>query len=303
MANIGFIGLGHMGLPMALNLIKAGHCIAGFDLQPSALEQLAALGGRVATDVQDVVRNADMVITMLQTGQQVKQVALGDAGFFSTLKQGTLFIDCSTIDVASSRELHQEAEARGILAVDAPVSGGVAGANAATLTFIVGGAEDVFLRANPILASMGKKIIYAGAAGNGQAAKICNNMILGISMIAVSEAFVLAETLGLTPQKLFEVVSNASGQCWVMNSYVPVPGVLENVPANRQYEPGFTVAMMLKDLCLSQCVAETSGVTSPMAERATELYQQFSDAGQANLDFSGIIKVLIPAVKKPWSAG
>ncbi len=290
MANIGFIGLGHMGLPMALNLIKAGHCIAGFDLQPSTLEQLAADGGRVATNVQDAARDADIVITMLQTGQQVKQVALGDAGFLATLKQGALFIDCSTIDVNSSRELHQAAGDRGVLAVDAPVSGGVAGAKAATLTFMIGGVEDAFLCAKPILAAMGKKIIHAGAAGSGQAAKICNNMILGISMIAVSEAFVLAETLGLTPQKLFEVVSNASGQCWVMNSYVPVPGVLENVPANRQYEPGFTVAMMLKDLCLSQSVAETSGVTLPMAERATEMYQQFSDEGQANLDFSAIIK-------------
>jgi 3-hydroxyisobutyrate dehydrogenase len=254
------------------------------------LKQLAAHGGRVASDAQDATRNADMVITMLQTGQQVKQVAMGEEGILSTLKQGALFIDCSTIDVASSRDLHQEAAARGILTVDAPVSGGVAGASAATLTFMVGGDEDAFLLASPILAAMGKKIIHAGAAGSGQAAKICNNMILGISMIAVSEAFVLAETLGLTPQKLFEVVSNASGQCWVMNSYVPVPGVLDNVPANRQYEPGFTVAMMLKDLCLSQSVAETSGVTLPMAERATELYQQFSDAGQANLDFSAIIK-------------
>lgn len=292
MATIGFIGLGHMGLPMALNLIKAGHCVAGFDLQKPALELLAAHGGRVAIDVQDAVRNADMVITMLQTGQQVKQVALDDAGIFTTLKPGALFIDCSTIDVASSRELHQEAEARGILMVDAPVSGGVAGASAATLTFMVGGAEDVLVRANPILSAMGKKIIHAGTAGNGQAAKICNNMILGISMIAVSEAFVLAEKLGLTPKKLFEVVSNASGQCWVMNAYVPVPGVLEHVPANRQYEPGFTVAMMLKDLCLSQSVAAASGVTLPMAEHATELYQQFNDAGQANLDFSAIIKAI-----------
>ena len=294
MANIGFIGLGHMGLPMALNLIKDGHCIVGFDLQSVALERLAAHGGRVAVDVQDAAREVDIVITMLQTGQQVKQVALGDTGFLETLKPGSLFIDCSTIDVSNSRELHQEAANRGILAVDAPVSGGVAGASAATLTFMVGGAEDAFLRASPILAAMGKKIIHAGVAGSGQAAKICNNMMLGISMIAVSEAFVLADKLGLTPQKLFEVVSNASGQCWVMNAYVPVPGVLDNVPANRQYEPGFTVAMMLKDLCLSQSVAEVSGVTLPMAQHATELYQQFSDAGQAHLDFSAIIKRIRP---------
>lgn len=294
MANIGFVGLGHMGLPMALNLIKAEHHVVGFDLQQTALEALAAHGGKIALDVHDAARNADVVITMLQTGQQVKHVALGDTGILSTLKQGALFMDCSTIDVASSRELHQAAETRGVLAVDAPVSGGVSGAGAATLTFMVGGTEDAFVRVSPILTAMGKKIIHAGAAGSGQAAKICNNMILGISMIAVSEAFILAEKLGLTPQKLFEVVSNASGQCWVMNTYVPVPGVLENVPANREYAPGFTVAMMLKDLCLSQHVAETSGVTLPMAERATALYQQFNDAGQANLDFSAIIKLGAP---------
>lgn len=292
MATIGFIGLGHMGLPMALNLIKAGHRICGFDLQASALEQLVVHGGVAAMDVQDAARHADMVVTMLQTGQQVKQVALGEVGFLAVLKKNALYIDCSTIDVASSRELHLAAEAKGVVAIDAPVSGGVTGATAATLTFMVGGTEDAFMRATPILSVMGKKIIHAGAGGSGQAAKICNNMILGISMIAVSEAFTLAETLGLSPQKLFEVVSNASGQCWVMNSYVPVPGVLENVPANRQYAPGFTVAMMLKDLCLSQSVAEASGVTLSMAERATELYQQFNDSGHANLDFSAIIKAI-----------
>lgn len=293
MTNIGFIGLGHMGLPMALNLIKGGHSVAGFDLQTSALDQLAAHGGKVATDAQDAARNADFVITMLQTGAQVKQVALGEAGFLSTLKQGAHFMDCSTIDVAGSRMLHQEAKTRGISAIDAPVSGGVTGAIAGTLTFMVGGTEDAFVNVSPILTAMGKKIIHAGAAGSGQAAKICNNMILGISMIAVSEAFVLAETLGLTPKKLFEVVTHASGQCWVMNSYVPVPGVLDNVPANHEYTPGFTVAMMLKDLCLSQLVAATSGVTLPMAERATALYQQFNDSGQQDLDFSAIIKAFM----------
>lgn len=289
MTRIGFIGLGHMGLPMASHLIQAGHVVTVFDLQKNPIDQLVALGAKAASTAQDVAISADMVITMLQTGQQVKQIALGETGIFSAMKKGALFMDCSTIDVVSSRELHQAAETNGLLSVDAPVSGGVAGAKAATLTFMVGGSEEAFQLASPILTLMGKKLIHAGGPGSGQAAKICNNMILGISMIAVSEAFVLAETLGLSDQKLFEVVTNASGQCWVMNSYVPVPGVLENVPANRNYEPGFTAAMMLKDLCLSQQVAKASGVNLPMAERATALYQQFNDTGHSNLDFSAII--------------
>lgn len=288
MTRIGFVGLGHMGFPMASNLIKTGHQVAGFDLQPNVLQQFSMVGGDVASTIQEVAREKDVVITMLQTGQQVQQVMLGEAGLLSVMPKGSLWIDCSTIDVASARQLHLEAKKSGILSVDAPVSGGVAGAAAATLTFMVGGEEEVVREANPILSAMGKKIIHAGIAGNGQAAKICNNMILGISMIAVSEAFTLAETLDLTPQKLFEVVSNASGKCWVMENYVPVPGVLENVPANHNYEPGFTVAMMLKDLCLSQKVAEESGVTLSIAEKATELYQAFNDAGNANRDFSAI---------------
>ncbi len=289
MARIGFIGLGHMGLPMAVNLIKAGHRVTGFDLQAAPLEQLVAVGGVAAQDIRDAARSQDVVITMLQTGQQVQQVALGESGLLSAMQKGSLWMDCSTIDVASARKLHHAAEACGLLVIDAPVSGGVAGATAATLTFMVGGAEDAVQAASPILSAMGKKIIHAGAAGSGQAAKICNNMILGISMIAVSEAFVLAETLGLTPQKLHEVVTNASGQCWVMDHYVPVPGVLDNVPANRNYEPGFTVAMMLKDLCLGKQVAEESGKTLSMANHATELYQQFNDSDNANRDFSAII--------------
>lgn len=289
MARIGFIGLGHMGLPMAMHLIKAGHQVTGFDLQQAPLEQLLSLGGRVASNVHEAALSKDFVITMLQTGEQVKKVTMSEEGIFQIMQKGSFYIDCSTIDVGTAREVHSDAETQGIFVVDAPVSGGVAGANAATLTFMVGGLEEVVLEVRPILSLMGKTIIHAGSAGSGQAAKICNNMILGISMIAVSEAFVLAEKLGLTPQKLYEVVTNASGQCWVMNSYVPVAGVLENVPANRQYAPGFTVAMMLKDLCLSQHVADESGVKLPMAERATALYQQFSDSGKADLDFSAII--------------
>jgi len=292
MARIGFVGLGHMGLPMAINLIKAGHQVTGFDLQADPLKILAEAGGIAARQLIDTACNQDVVITMLQTGQQVQQVALGDAGLLASMLKGSLYIDCSTIDVTSARLLHQAAHACGLLSLDSPVSGGVAGATAGTLTFMVGGSENALIAAQLILSTMGKKIIHAGAAGSGQAAKICNNMILGVSMIAVSEAFVLAEQLGLTPQKLHEVVSNASGQCWVMNSYVPVPNVLENVPANREYQPGFSVAMMLKDLCLSQQVARESNTHLPMAERATTLYQQFYDADHANLDFSAIIQSL-----------
>jgi 3-hydroxyisobutyrate dehydrogenase len=290
--SIGFIGLGHMGLPMAINLVRAGHRVTGFDLQPSARENLVKAGGIAAHDLNGTVLEQDVIITMLQTGTQVKQVCLGENGLFALAANPVLFIDCSSIDVESSQELHQAAEQKQLPFVDAPVSGGVAGAAAATLTFMVGGTAKAFAQAEVILSVIGKKIIHTGSAGSGQAAKICNNMILGISMIAVSEAFILAEKLGLTPQKLYEVVTNASGQCWVMNKYVPVPNVLDNVPANQDYKPGFTVAMMLKDLGLSQRSAATAKVETPLGKHATELYQQFSDAGMSELDFSAIIQLL-----------
>lgn len=292
MARIGFVGLGHMGWPMAVNLVGAGHTVTGFDLQSSAVEAFAAAGGIAATSLQETARSQDIVITMLQTGQQVQQVCFGEQGLFTVAQKNTLFIDCSSIDVQSSRELHQQANKLQLLAVDAPVSGGVVGAAQAKLTIMVGGTEQAFAQAKPILSTMGKKIIHAGVAGSGQAAKICNNMILGISMIAISEAFTLAEHLGLSPQKLFEVVTNSSGQCWVMSNYAPVSGLLDNVPANNNYKPGFTAAMMLKDLCLSQQSATAVGVKTPLGERATALYQQFNDAEMGNLDFSAIIKAI-----------
>ncbi len=292
MARIGFVGLGHMGWPMAVNLISAGHSVTGFDLQPKAIETFIAAGGRAAATLQDVARQQDIIITMLQTGQQVQQVCLSEDGLFASAAKNTLFIDCSSIDVQSSREIHQHAKKMHFLAVDAPVSGGVVGAAQAKLTFMVGGTEEAFTQAKPILSLLGKKIIHTGVAGSGQAAKICNNMILGISMIAVSEAFTLAENLGLSPEKLFEVVTNSSGQCWAMSSYAPVPGLVENVPANNQYKAGFTAAMMLKDLCLSQKSAASVGVKTPMGERATAIYQQFNDAEMGELDFSAIIKVI-----------
>ncbi|MBA3537506.1 MAG: 3-hydroxyisobutyrate dehydrogenase [Tatlockia sp.] len=298
MAGIGFIGLGHMGLPMALDLVKAGHIVTGFDLQPQALATFKTGGGQVAESIEDTAKNQDVFITMLQTGEQVSQVCLGDKGLFALAAKNTLYIDCSSIDVQSSRALHQQATLKKLLMVDAPVSGGVAGAKAATLTFMVGGKEQAFEQAKPVLAAMGKKIIHTGPAGSGQAAKICNNMILGISMIAVSEAFTLAEHLGLSPQKLFEVVSNSSGQCWAMSQYAPVPGVLPNVPANKGYQPGFTAAMMLKDLHLSQSSAAAVAVETPLGAHATALYQQFNEEGQSELDFSAIIKII---AKNPHS--
>lgn len=291
MAKIGFVGLGHMGLPMAVNLIKAGHDVSGYDVQKTALEQFARLGGGITQTLKEVSKN-DILITMLQTGQQVLHVCAEEGGLFETMSADCLFIDCSTIDVNSTRKLHELAQAKKILAVDAPVSGGTAGASAATLTFMVGGTESAFQAAEPILKAMGQQIIHTGDAGSGQAAKICNNMILGISMIAISEAFVLAEQLKLSPQKLFQVVSNSSGQCWAMTKYVPVPNILENVPANNDYQPGFAASMMLKDLLLSQNSAHSVHVSTPLGAKATALYQQLIEQGLGNSDFSAIVKLI-----------
>jgi 3-hydroxyisobutyrate dehydrogenase len=292
MTKIGFVGLGHMGLPMAINLVKAGYQVTGYDLQPSALQNFAAAGGLIANDIPEIAQNKEVLITMLQTSQQVLNVCHGSNGLFAHAHSGTLFIDCSTIDVNSSREVHQLAQSKNLLVVDAPVSGGTAGATAGTLTFMVGGEESAFKAAQPLLSVMGQKIIHTGTAGSGQAAKICNNMILGISMVAVSEAFVLAEQLQLSPQKLFEVVSNSSGQCWAMTKYVPVPGILEQVPANNEYKPGFAAAMMLKDLLLSQDSAHSTKVATPLGAKATALYQHLIDQGLGEFDFSAIIKLL-----------
>lgn len=291
MKRIGFVGLGHMGLPMAINLVNAGYSVMGFDLQTHAVDNLVAAGGLRANTLEDIAHQ-DVLITMLQTGQQVKSVCLGPTGLFQFASKNTLYLDCSSIDVESARTLHQEAQNHGLIVVDAPVSGGEAGAKAGTLTIMVGGTEHAFEQAKTILVHVGKKIIHTGIAGTGQAAKICNNMILGISMIAISEAFALAKHLDLTPQKLFEVVTNSSGQCWAMSQYVPVPGILENVPANRDYQPGFTAAMMLKDLCLSQHTAESVAVKTQMGKKATELYQKLNDEGMSDLDFSAIIKII-----------
>jgi 3-hydroxyisobutyrate dehydrogenase len=290
MARIAFIGLGNMGLPMAQNLLKAGHSVEGVDVSEASVAKLVAAGGVRVETPKSAAARGDVVITMLPSGKEVREVYLGSSGIIENANQGTLLIDCSTIDVETARAVAAEAEKRGLLMLDAPVSGGVGGASAATLTFMVGGSAQAFTRAQSILEKMGKTIVHAGGSGTGQAAKICNNMILGISMIAVSEAFVLAEKLGLDHQKLFDISSKSSGQCWSMTSYCPVPGPVPASPANRDYQAGFTAAMMLKDLKLSQEAAKASGVKTQLGTGAERIYSAYVASGEAGRDFSGIIR-------------
>ncbi|HWK95821.1 MAG TPA: 3-hydroxyisobutyrate dehydrogenase [Pseudolabrys sp.] len=292
MARIAFIGLGNMGLPMAVNLIKAGHQVEGVDVNPASVAKLKEAGGTPVEFAHVAAGRADVVITMLPAGQHVRDVYLGTVGIVATANPGTLLIDCSTIDVETARAVASAAEAKGLFMVDAPVSGGVGGASAGTLTFMVGGTAQAYQRAEPILQKMGKTIVHAGGAGTGQAAKICNNMILGISMIAVSEAFVMAEKLGLDHQKLFDISSKSSGQCWSLTTYCPVPGPVPTSPANRNYEPGFTVAMMLKDLRLAQEAARAVGANAEMGAEAERLYSAYADSGEAGRDFSGIVRFI-----------
>jgi 3-hydroxyisobutyrate dehydrogenase len=289
MAHIGFIGLGNMGGPMAGNLVKAGEHVSGFDVVPASREASARDGVEIVANARSCVENADVVITMLPAGEHVLSVW---NDILPAANQGALFIDCSTIDVTSARAAHKLAAERGIATLDAPVSGGVGGAKAATLTFMVGGSHHAFERGKPLLERMGKRVVHCGEAGNGQVAKICNNMILGISMIAVSEAFVLGEKLGLSHQALFDVASASSGQCWSLTSYCPVPGPVPASPANNDYKPGFAAALMLKDLKLAQEAALASGATTPLGAEAAQLYALFNAAGHASDDFSGIINFL-----------
>ena len=292
MAKIGFIGLGNMGLPMAQNLIKAAHAVSGFDVSEYATERLATGGGTGANSVSEACKDVEIVITMLPAGEQVREVYLGDDGVLAVAPAGALLIDCSTIDVETARDVARAAEGRGLAMLDAPVSGGVAGAQAATLTFMVGGPDAAFERARPVLEAMGKTIVHAGGAGNGQAAKICNNMVLGASMIVVSEAFLLAEKLGLDAQKLFDISSQSSGQCWSMTKYCPVPGLVPTSPANRDYKAGFTAAMMLKDLKLAQTAARGTRAATPLGAGAAAVYERYVEAGDGSEDFSGIIRFL-----------
>ncbi len=292
MAQVGFIGLGNMGGPMAKNLVAAGHAVKGFDVVPDSVEAAVADGVEAVGSAAEAASGVAVVVTMLPAGQHVREVYMGSGRVLAAADAGSLLIDSSTIDVATAREAHAAAAAAGHLMVDAPVSGGVAGAENATLTFMVGGSDDAFARAKPLLEVMGKNIVHAGGEGNGQVAKTCNNMILGISMIAVSEAFTLADKLGLAPDKLFDISSKASGSCWAMLNHLPVPGIVETSAANRDFRPGFAAGMMHKDLKLSQEAAAQAGAATPLGAAAASLYTLFVNAGNAGLDYSAIIKMI-----------
>jgi len=290
MAKIAFIGLGNMGGPMAANLVKGQHQVVAFDLSSAAVDAAVDKGAKKVASAAEAVKGAEIVVTMLPAGKHVREVYEKDV--LPNVAKGTLLIDCSTIDVESARHVGQLAQQAGLEMVDAPVSGGVGGATAGTLTFMVGGGDAAFARALPVLEKMGKTIVHAGGAGNGQAAKICNNMILGVSMIAVSEAFVLAEKLGLDAQKLYDISSKSSGQCWSMTTYCPVPGLVPTSPANRDYKAGFTAAMMLKDLKLAQDAAKAAGAETPLGADAARIYGEYVDAGEGPRDFSGVIRFI-----------
>ncbi|MBU6461569.1 MAG: 3-hydroxyisobutyrate dehydrogenase [Bradyrhizobium sp.] len=287
MAIIAFIGLGNMGGPMAANLVKAGHHVVAFDLVEASRKQARSDGAAIAESAAGSVKGADVVITMLPAGKHVLSVW---SDVISSMAKGALIIDCSTIDVESAKQAHALAARQGVASVDAPVSGGTGGARGATLTFMCGGTDQAFAAAKPMLEKMGKKIIHCGGAGAGQAAKICNNMILGVSMIVVSEAFALAEKLGLSHQALFDVASTSSGQCWSLTTYCPVPGPVPTSPANNDYKPGFASALMLKDLTLAQDAAKATGAATPLGRHAQEIYKAFDAAGHGGVDFSGIVQ-------------
>ncbi|MCO1575417.1 MULTISPECIES: 3-hydroxyisobutyrate dehydrogenase [unclassified Crossiella] len=289
MTVIGFLGLGNMGGPMAANLVKAGHTVHGYDPVAAAVDAAEAAGVSPAGSAVQAVRAAEVVITMLPSGAHVLDCY---REILPEAKPGTLFLDCSTIDVAAARQAAEAAANAGHAALDAPVSGGVVGAQAATLTFMVGGSTDNFARAEPILAVMGRRSVHCGESGAGQAAKICNNMILGISMVAVSEAFVLGEQLGLSHQALFDVASTASGQCWALTTNCPVPGPVPGSPANRDYQPGFATALMLKDLGLAEAAATETGTDTALGRHTAELFRAYAAEGGAGTDFSGIINAI-----------
>jgi len=287
MTKIAFIGLGNMGGPMAANLVKAGQAVVAFDLVEASRNQARSDGAELAGSAAAAVKGAEVVVTMLPAGKHVLAVW---NEVVPAMAKGALIIDCSTIDVESAKQAHALAAKHGMSSVDAPVSGGTGGAKAATLTFMCGGDEKSFAAAKPVLEKMGKRIVHCGGAGAGQAAKICNNMILGISMIAVSEAFALGEKLGLSHQALFDVASTSSGQCWSLTSYCPVPGPVPTSPANNDYKPGFASALMVKDLTLAQDAAKAAGAATPLGQHAQEIYRAFDADGHGGVDFSGIIQ-------------
>ncbi|MEG3123287.1 3-hydroxyisobutyrate dehydrogenase [Sphingomonas sp. GB1N7] len=290
MARVAFIGLGNMGGGMAANLAKKGHDVRAFDLSPEALERAAKAGCLPAATTAEALEGAEAVVTMLPAGKHVEGVYT-DA-VFANAPTSAILIDCSTIDVATAKRVAEAAQAKGFTAVDAPVSGGIGAANAGTLTFMVGGSAEGFDRAEPFLADMGKAVIHAGANGSGQAAKIVNNMLLGVTMVGTCEAFLLAQKLGLDPQKFFDISSVSSGQSWSMTSYAPLPGVGPDTPADHDYQGGFATALMLKDLRLAMEAAQNADAQTPMGAKAAELYETFNADGQGGVDFSGIIRML-----------
>jgi 3-hydroxyisobutyrate dehydrogenase len=293
MATVGFIGLGNMGGPMAANLVKAGHTVTGFDLNPAALDALAKAGGKVAKSAADAVAGASVVITMLPAGEHVRDVYLNQGGLIDVTKDaGPLLIDCSTIDVDSARTVTATAETAGLAMLDAPVSGGTAGAQNGTLTFMVGGTEEAFTRGKSVLEAMGKNIFHAGGPGAGQAVKICNNMMLAINMVGVSEGFLLAQKLGLDWDKLHQICATATANSWALSNYCPAPGPVPAAPSNRDYAPGFAAALMVKDVKLSQAAAEATGSPTPLAAKALSFYQQVVDAGDGGKDFSVVFRWL-----------
>ena len=292
MAKIGFIGLGNMGLPMAKNLLAAGHQVTGFDLSDAALEGLVSAGGSKAGTATDAVTGAEIVVTALPAARHVKSVYCGQGGLLDMAPKGAVFIDCSTIDTASAREVIAEAEERGQMMIDSPMSGGVGGAEAGTLTFMVGGSDEAFAAAKPALEAMGANIFHAGGPGAGSAAKICNNMMLAIQMIAVCEGFNLAERLGLDADKLYNISSTATAKCWSLNDYCPVPGLAEKAASNRGFQGGFAAGLMLKDLRIAMEAAQAEGAPTPLGAHATQLYSLMNLAGQAEKDFSGMIEFL-----------
>ena len=300
MARIGFIGLGNMGSGMAANLAKAGHDVRAFDLSAEALERAEANGCTRAASAAEAVADADAVVTMLPAGKHVRDVY--ENSVIGKAPKSAILMDCSTIDVETAREEIGKAEAQGYAMVDAPVSGGIAAAEAGTLTFMVGGTDEAFEGARQFLELMGKAVIHAGGPGAGQAAKICNNMLLGASMIATCETFVLAQKLGLDPQTFLDISSKASGQCWSMTSYCPVPGVGPETPADRNYDGGFAAALMLKDLRLAMEAAQSVDSYTPMGAHAEELYTRFAERGGSGKDFSAIIKMIDDSWKAPESS-
>jgi 3-hydroxyisobutyrate dehydrogenase len=292
MATVGFIGLGNMGGPMSRNLIKAGHSLRVFDLDPERVNLAAQSGAKAAESIAEAVAGAEFAVSMVPEGRHVAEVYLGDGGVLETAAPGTLLIDSSTIDVATSRRVHEAAAQAGFAMVDAPVSGGTIGAENATLTFMVGGSVEAFARARALLAGMGRNIVHAGGPGLGQAAKICNNMAAGIAMTATAEMFVLGQRLGLEPKTLYDIVSTSTGSNWALVNSCPVPGIVPTAASNRDFKPGFAVALMAKDLRLAQAAARDTGTSTPLGAQASAMYDLFANAGGAGLDCTAIIKLI-----------